>query len=68
MSKNIYTQICEEIDQDFAILSNKARDQLKSMIDRAMRDAHARGAGSVSLPMNERPARPPLKAPRPSYC
>lgn len=68
MSKNIYTQLCEEIDRDFAILSSKSRDQLKSMIERAMRDAHARGSASLSmsLPMDERPYRPPLKTPRPS--
>ncbi len=70
MSKNIYTRLCEEIDQDFAILSEKSRDQLKSMIERAMREAHAQGSGSLSMSveLDERPARPPLKAPRPSYC
>lgn len=68
MSKSIYTQLCEEVDRDFDILSTKARDQLKSMIERAMRDAHAQGHASVSLslPMDERPYRPPLKTPRPS--
>jgi hypothetical protein len=68
MSKNIYTQLCEEIDRDFAILSSKSRDQLKSMIERAMREAHARGSASLSMsvPTDERPYRPPLKTPRPS--
>ena len=43
VEKSLFETLCDKVDEDFAILSDTARQKIKDMIQRMADDAYYRG-------------------------